>query len=35
MLTIEALIAVLSLCMTCMGLGYAFGFNAGKNAKKE
>lgn len=34
MLTIEALIAVLSLCITCFGLGLTFGIIIGKNAKK-
>lgn len=28
MLTIESLIAVLGLCLTCFGLGYSFGCNS-------
>ena len=34
MLTIEGLIAVIALCITCIGFGYAIGFNIGKNTKK-
>ena len=28
MLTIEALIAIISLCLTCFSLGYSFGKNS-------
>ena len=28
MLTIESLIAVISLCLTCFGLGYSLGRNS-------
>lgn len=33
MLTIESLIAVLSLCITCFSLGYTFGKKDGKTQK--
>ena len=34
MLTMADLIAVLSLCLTSFGLGYAIGSNGSKNIKK-
>ena len=34
MLTVESLIAVISLCLTSFGLGYAIGFNSNKTTKK-
>ena len=34
MLTIEGLIAVLSLCITCFGMGLTFGIIIGRNTKK-
>lgn len=34
MLTVDTLIAVLSLCLTSFGLGYAIGFNGSKTTKK-
>ena len=34
MLTIENLIAVLSLCLTSFGLGYSIGINSRKTTKK-
>ena len=34
MLTIADLIAVLSLCLTSFGLGYAIGSNSNKTTKK-
>ncbi len=34
MLTIEGLIAVLSLCAGCFSLGYAIGYNTSKGNKK-
>ncbi len=34
MLTIEALIGVLSFMLTSFGLGYAIGYNQGKQHKK-
>ncbi len=33
MLTIEGLIAVLGLCSTCFGIGYAIGRNDNKTQK--
>lgn len=33
MLTVDTLIAVLSLCLTSFGLGYAIGSNGSKNTK--
>ena len=33
MLTIEGLIAVISLCLTCFSLGYTFGKRDGKEQK--
>ena len=34
MLTIEGLISVLSLCMTCFGLGYAIGSKDNSKTRK-
>ncbi len=34
MLTIEGLIAVIALCVTCFGVGYAIGSNDNKNSQK-
>lgn len=34
MLTIEGLIAVISLCVTCFGLGYAIGSKDGNKTQK-
>lgn len=34
MLTVDTLIAVLSLCLTSFGLGYAIGSNGSKTTKK-
>ena len=34
MLTIGDLIAVISLCLTCLGLGYSIGSNSDKTTKK-
>ena len=34
MLTLEGLIAVIALCMTCFGVGYAIGSNDCKNSQK-
>lgn len=33
MLTIGDLIAVISLCLTCLGLGYSIGSNSDKTTK--
>lgn len=35
MLTVDTLIAVLSLCLTSFGLGYAIGSNGSKTTKKN
>ena len=34
MLTIEGLIAVVSLCITCFGLGYSIGSKDNNNTQK-
>lgn len=34
MLTIGDLIAAISLCLTCLGLGYSIGSNSDKTTKK-